>query len=120
MPERSAREANLPIASASAMAGPPAFPRVQNTSKARWLREQILRLPGYEPLFSGPFFNEFAVTGPESPGRLRRRLAKSGILGGLHLGRWFRSLKGGLLFCATEDNSREEMEKLVDVLGGAK
>ncbi len=92
----------------------------QNASKAHWLRERILGLPGYEPLFSGPFFNEFAVTGPESPGRLRRRLAKAGILGGLHLGRWHRSLKGGLLFCATEDNSREEMEKLVAVLGGAK
>jgi len=93
---------------------------LQNASKAHWLRKRILDLPGYEPLFTGPFFNEFAVRGPESPGRLRRRLARAGILGGLHIGRRHRSLKGGLLFCATEDNTREEMERLVDVLGGGR
>lgn len=93
---------------------------LQNTSKAHWLRERILELPGYEPLFRGPFFNEFTLRGPESPGRLRRRLAKAGILGGLHLGQWYRRLKGGLLFCATEDNTMEEMEKLLDLLEGGQ
>jgi glycine dehydrogenase subunit 1 len=88
----------------------------QNHSKAHWLREKILSLPGYSPLFEGPVFNEFSVKGPESPGRLRRRLAAAGILGGLHVGEWYPSLKGGLLFCVTEDNTREEMEKLVKVL----
>jgi glycine dehydrogenase subunit 1 len=92
----------------------------QNAAKAHWLRERILSLPGYSALFSGPVFNEFAVKGPESPGRLRRRLAKAGILGGLHLGTWFGSLKGGLLFCVTEDNTREEMERLVSELEGGK
>ena len=89
----------------------------QNASKARWLHRKIVALPGYRPLFDGPFFNEFAVTGPGSAGRLRRRLAGKGILGGLDLGRWYRPLKGGLLFCVTENNTRDEMEKLVDILG---
>ncbi len=89
----------------------------QNHAKARWLRERILALPGYRPLFSGPFFNEFAVTGPEAPARLRKRLAKAGILGALDLGGWFRELKGSSLFCATENNSREEMERLLATLG---
>jgi glycine dehydrogenase subunit 1 len=93
---------------------------LQNASKAHWLRERILELPGYEPLFTGPFFNEFTLRGPESPGRLRRRLAKAGILGGLHLGGWYGRLKGGLLFCATEDNTKEEMERLLHVLGGGR
>ncbi len=90
----------------------------QNASKAAWLRERILALPGYSPLFSGPCFNEFAVTVPGSPRRLRRRLAKSGILGGLELSRWYRPLKQGVLFCVTEDNTPEEMERLLAVLGG--
>lgn len=90
----------------------------QNLSKAHWLRERILALPGYSPVFSGPVFNEFAVKGPESPGRLRRRLAAAGLLGGLHLGEWYPALKGGLLFCVTENNTRGEMEKLVKVLEG--
>ena len=92
----------------------------QNHAKAHWLREKILAIPGYGPLFEGPVFNEFAVKGPEAPGRLRRRLASAGILGGLHVGEWYPSLKGGLLFCVTENNTREEMEKLVAVLEGGK
>jgi glycine dehydrogenase subunit 1 len=92
----------------------------QNLSKARWLRERILALPGYSPLFNGPFFNEFAVRGPESPGRLRRRLAAAGILGGLHVGEWYPSLKGGLLFCVTENNTPAEMERLLKALEGRK
>ncbi len=92
----------------------------QNFSKAHWLHERIVALPGYRPLFSGPFFNEFAVRGPGSPARLRRRLARAGILGGLDPGRWYPRLRGGLLFCATENNTREEMERLLRVLEGAK
>jgi len=89
----------------------------QNHSKAAWLRSRLLDLPGYRPLFTGPFFNEFAVTGPEDPARLGRRLAKAGVLGALDLGRWFKELAGGAMFCATENNTREEMERLVGVLG---
>jgi glycine dehydrogenase subunit 1 len=92
----------------------------QNASKARWLHRKIVALPGWRPLFDGPFFNEFAVAAPGSAGRLRRRLAGKGILAGLDLGRWYRPLKGGLLFCVTENNTREEMERLVDLLGGER
>jgi glycine dehydrogenase subunit 1 len=88
----------------------------QNHAKARRLRERMLELPGYRPLFTGPFFNEFAVRGPEAPRRLSRRLARAGILGGLDLGRWHKDLKDGLLFCATEDNTRGEMDHLLDAL----
>jgi glycine dehydrogenase subunit 1 len=88
----------------------------QNHAKASWLRERILSLPGYQPLFSGPFFNEFTVRGPEAPAKLSRRLAKSGVLGALDLGRWFKELKGAAMFCATENNTREEMEQLVAVM----
>ena len=35
MPDRRLRETRRPMASASAMAAPPAFPRVQKTSKGR-------------------------------------------------------------------------------------
>jgi glycine dehydrogenase subunit 1 len=93
---------------------------LQNRSKARWLRERILALPGWRPLFDGPFFNEFAVAGPEPPARVRRRLARAGILGGLDLGRWYRGLRGGLLFCVTENNTRAEMERLLAALEGRR
>jgi glycine dehydrogenase subunit 1 len=88
----------------------------QNHAKARWLREQLLSLPGYEPLFSGPFFNEFAVRGPEAPAKLARRLARAGVLGALDLGRWYKQLKGGAMFCATENNTRGEMQRLIEVM----
>jgi glycine dehydrogenase subunit 1 len=91
----------------------------QNASKSRWLKERILSLPGYSGSFSGPTFNEFLVKTEGSPAKIRRRLLKAGILGGLDVGRWYPALKGHLLFCVTEDNTAEEMERLVSVLEGA-
>ncbi len=90
----------------------------QNHVKTGWLRRRMFTLPGYRPLFTGPFFNEFAVDCPEKPDRLAARLAKAGILGGLDLGRWHPELAGSALFCATEDNTLEEMERLLAVMAG--
>jgi glycine dehydrogenase subunit 1 len=90
----------------------------QNAVKARWLKERILAVPGFEESFSGPVFNEFLVRTDRSPATVRRRLLKAGILGGLDVGRWYPKLKKNLLFCVTEDNTQEEMERLVSVLEG--
>lgn len=92
----------------------------QNWSKAHVLRERILALPGWRPLFSGEFFNEFALAGPAPPARLARRLARAGVLGGLDLGRWHRGLAGGVLLCATENNTRGEMDRLLAALAGSR
>ena len=53
---------------------------------------------------------------PGSADSICRRVAKAGVLGGLDLGKWHPSLEGGLLFCATENNTLEEMERLVRAL----
>ncbi len=54
MPERSASETRRPIASASAMAAPPALPSVQNTSNGRpWSSSLIVtyRSPSGDIIF---------------------------------------------------------------------
>ena len=41
-------------------------------------------------------------------------LLKNGIIGGLELGKYYPELKNCLLFCVTELNTREEIDKLIN------
>ena len=52
-----------------------------------------------------PFFHEFVTNCPQNPETLLARLAEKDILGGL-------PLDGGILWCATEKNSKDEMDAL--------
>ncbi|MBL8176833.1 MAG: aminomethyl-transferring glycine dehydrogenase subunit GcvPA [Bryobacterales bacterium] len=80
---------------------------VQNLSKAHYLA-------GGLPLrFSGPFFNEFAVsTNGKSPEAVNEALLSQKIVGGLPLGKYYPELSGCLLLCATEMSRREQMDKV--------
>lgn len=89
---------------------------VQN---AHYAHERITALPGYAPVFSGPFFMEFAVRCPEDPAALNRRLLDAGILGGLPLARHYPELENAMLLCVTEARSKEEIDRLVDALGAS-
>jgi glycine dehydrogenase subunit 1 len=77
----------------------------------------------------GHFFNEFVVGCPRPVADLNRVLLEEGILGGLDvspgtaagLRPGLRGLKElpehAMLLCVTEMNVREEMDRLVEVLG---
>jgi len=84
--------------------------------KAHYLKDRLVAL-GWQPAFSAPFFKEFAIKTPEPPARLNRRLLKAGILGGLDLGPYGRSLKHHWLLCVTEKRTKEEMDRLVEAVG---
>ena len=58
-----------------------------NFRHAHYLRTTLLALPGVEPLFEGPHFNEFAVRLPEAR-RVHREAMAAGYLAGLPLGDW--------------------------------
>jgi glycine dehydrogenase subunit 1 len=47
------------------------------------------------------------------------RLAKAGILGGLPVGRWYPDLDDVVVFCCTEVNDPEAIDRLVEVLSQA-
>lgn len=76
------------------------------TSKAHYLREE-LKKAGYAPVYEKPFFHEFVTECPADAGVLMKHLEQRGYLGGL-------ILPGNrILWCATEMNTRQEMDELV-------
>lgn len=85
---------------------------------AHYLAAEIEHVPGFVPVYRGPFFNEFAVRCPVPPAEVNAHLLKEGIIGGYELGRDYPDLADALLFCATELNRKTDMDRLVRVLGG--
>jgi glycine cleavage system P protein (glycine dehydrogenase) subunit 1 len=83
----------------------------QNLAKAHYLAS---RLP---VKFTGPFFNEFVAAFPgKSPETINGMLLDKKIIGGLSLGRYYPELKDCMVLCATEMNTREQMDVFAEVL----
>jgi len=89
---------------------------VQNHSKATWARERLSALSGCRARFDAPFYNEFVIDLPCDAGKVAADLLGRGIVGGLALGRFFPDMRDSMLFCVTEMNAREEIERLVSAL----
>jgi glycine dehydrogenase subunit 1 len=83
-----------------------------NLRKAAYARDR-LRRAGCGARFTGPTFNEFVVRCSQKPATLLSKLLRQRIVGGLDLGRFYPELSDCLLVCATEQNSREEIDRLV-------
>ena len=90
----------------------------QCMEKSHYASELLVQLPGISLAFTAPFFQEFVVKTQESAVSINQRLWEACILGGLDLGRYYPELKNHLLFCVTEMRTKEEIERLVEVIGG--
>ena len=77
---------------------------LQCYSKAHYLAEGLEKA-GLRRRYEADFFNEF-VTECDDPEALLAKLDEKGILGGL-------PVDNGILWCATEINSKEEMDALI-------
>lgn len=86
--------------------------------KAHYAAAEIAKLPGYSLPLDGPFFNEFVVQcqSVEAVQTLQAACRKAGIIGGYSLGEVYDDMADCLLFCCTEMNTREEIDRLVAVL----
>jgi len=84
--------------------------------KAHYTARQIDQLPGFE-VRSKRFFKEFVVRCPQSPAEVNAHLLDRKIIGGYDLGQDYSHLAGCMLFCATEVNTREQIDRLVAALG---
>ena len=73
---------------------------------ARYAAQQVCAVPGFDMVYPGPYFHEFVTTCPCKPEKLLSGLARRGILGPLPLE------DGNLLWCATEMNTRDEIDAL--------
>ncbi len=83
----------------------------QNLAKAHYLGSKAgLR-------FNGPYFNEFVATVKgRTPEAVNQALLEKKIIGGLPLGRFYPELADSMLLCATEMNTRAQMDLVAEAL----
>ena len=81
--------------------------------KSHYLASLIADIPGYALADSGVFFQEFAVHCPMPPAQLNSRLLDYKIIGGLDIS---DRVANGMLVCATEVNTREEIDAFAAAL----
>ncbi len=89
-----------------------------NYHKAQYAADQIDRLDGYSVDRSKPFFNEFVVACPRPVAEINDELLAEGIIGGVDLGEHYFHLQDHMLVCVTETNSKAEIDRLAEILGG--
>lgn len=93
-----------------------------SSSKAHYLAKRLCEIEGFELIWDAPFMNEFATTCPIDPVELERSLAEHGVLAGLPIECAAEaSASGGaaahgILWCATETNSKAQIDELVDLV----
>lgn len=94
-----------------AAVGPEGLNQVANLcyQKAHYLMQQLTAIPGITLRYQGPFFHEF-VTDQGDANRILLKLEQEGILGGLPLS------DGGILWCTTEKNSKEDIDRMVGII----
>lgn len=89
----------------------------QNLAKAHYAAQTLSAAPGAKLLFAGASrFNEFVLQTSEAPEQWSERLLENKIVGGIDLGRWYPELKGATLWCATEVNTRAQIDAAAAVL----
>ena len=82
----------------------------QNIAKAHYLASELSKLPGIRMRYNTPFFNEFITDSDRPAEEINEALKGFGIVGGLVLP------DGGMLWCATEMNTKGDIDFLIDML----
>jgi glycine dehydrogenase subunit 1 len=83
-------------------------------SKAHYLAERILALPGFAMAFDKPFFKEFVVNTPIPPAEIIGKLRRKRIFPGLDLAPW--GVENALLVAVTETKTRAQLDQFVENL----
>ncbi|MEK6599622.1 MAG: aminomethyl-transferring glycine dehydrogenase subunit GcvPA [Deltaproteobacteria bacterium] len=87
-----------------------------NLSKAEYLKKGLANIKGIKPAFTAPTFNEFVIETEKEPDAVLKTLLKKGIIAGLPLKRFYPELSRHILICATEMNTKEQMDELLEGL----
>lgn len=81
-----------------------------NIAKAHYLARKLTELPGFKLRFNTPFFNEFVIDSEIPADEISTALKDAGIVSGLVLA------DGGMLWCATEMTTKEDIDYLIEML----
>jgi glycine dehydrogenase subunit 1 len=84
--------------------------------KAHYAAKEIANLPGYSLWSSTPFFNEFVIGTPSPVSEINDHLLDHDILGGYDLSQDYPDLNQHMLIAVTEMNTRDHIDRLVEVL----
>lgn len=101
--------------------GPEGFREVGQAAytNAHYLSDQLAQVDGFEMAYDAPFFHEFTVRTNKAASEVLKALLAEGILGGVDLGMFNPEWDHLLLIAATELNSRDGVDRLVEVLKSA-
>jgi glycine dehydrogenase subunit 1 len=82
-----------------------------NLAKADYAAKILSAQPGAKLLFTGaPRFHEFVLQTEEPPAHWSQRLLDNKIVGGIDLSRWYPELHNCTLWCATEVNTKKQID----------
>jgi glycine dehydrogenase subunit 1 len=87
--------------------------------RTHYAREALCRLPGVHALHRQPVVREFALRLEADVARVVARCQAEGVNPGYALGRDYEEHPDGLLVAITEQRSRADIDRLVEVLGAA-
>jgi len=77
---------------------------------AHYLAGELGKIKGFALVNpEAPFFHEFLTNAPANTDKVLKALEDAGILGGL-------PVSGGILWCATERNTKAQMDKLIETV----
>ncbi|MBI4563145.1 MAG: aminomethyl-transferring glycine dehydrogenase subunit GcvPA [Planctomycetes bacterium] len=80
--------------------------------RAHELEKELAALPGVRRPHSAPFFHEFVIQTPMPVPEFAEKLARRGFLAGVDLQRDYPHLPRAVLLCATERNTRQDVQAL--------
>ncbi len=87
-------------------------------NNAHYLASGMKQMQGWEVLTPTPYFNEFLVSCPVPASEVLARLLQENLLAGVDVARFLPEHADKLLICATEMNTRPEMDQYLKVLNG--
>ncbi|MEP6952863.1 MAG: aminomethyl-transferring glycine dehydrogenase subunit GcvPA [Solirubrobacteraceae bacterium] len=87
--------------------------------RTHYAREALVALDGVSALHEQPVVREFAVRLDADVDAVIRRCQEQGVNPGFALGREYDEFPDGLLVALTEQRSRKDIDRLVEVLGAA-
>lgn len=88
----------------------------QALQKAHYTYNELLKTGLFSPVFTAPFFNEFVVKSALPLELLNQKLLEKGIIGGLHLSRFYPQYKDHWLLAVTEKRTTADIDRLINVI----
>jgi glycine dehydrogenase subunit 1 len=92
----------------------------QNAAKAQYLQSELIETGKFDPVFTTPFFNEFVLNYTGDVNKLSEACMEKGILPGLPIGQYYPSMPNCMLWCATELNTKQEIDNLASLVAAVK